>query len=103
METPPYHLLLTAIAEDNEKLALMEMPTLLPSSDVESHVSLVESLPHPYNILHMAYIQADSNGDNELVAIAFSYSRDTVQDLSPVYGPEYYQHEQNCEYFLEFH
>ena len=99
MASPPYHLLLTATSEDSEKLALMEMPTLVPSSDVESHVALVESPPHPYNILHMTYIQADSNGDNELIAIAFSYSRGNVQDSSSLYGADYYQHEKNRDSF----
>lgn len=97
MTVPPYHLLLTAVSADTEKLALMEMPKLAPSSDVESHVALVESPPHPYNILHMTYIQADGNGDNELMAIAFSYTRGIVQDSSSLYGSDYYQHEQKCD------
>lgn len=73
----------------------MEMPSLVASTDPLSHLALVESEGYRFNILQMAYIQADSDGENELTAVAFAHAGDVLTDSSSLYGPKYYAHERS--------
>ena len=78
-----------------EKLALMEMPALVASTDPLSHLALVESEGYRFNILQMTYIQADSDGENELTAVAFAHAGSVLTDSSSLYGSKYYAHERS--------
>lgn len=95
LPTQPFHLLLTTVADDSEKLALMEMPPLVASTDPLSHLALVESEGYRFNILQMAYIQADNDGENELTAVAFAHAGSVLADTSPLYDANYYAHERS--------